>query len=189
MLDVEFIDIDSQLVGADRARARLDAIEAALADMHGPISQVIDDLHHQTDLQFSSLGVAAATPWDPLDPSTVADKTRMGYPTPDWPLVATGELRESALGDGPYDYGVTTEQEAIFGLDMPRNGYNIAALQQFGVPWREVHRRAYVTHDGRHVKAASYMWHLPSRPMIVSTEALAEEGLDRIATHLFYPLI
>lgn len=188
MLDVEVIDIDSHLDGTARARARLHAVEAALEDMHGPLERIIDDLQRQTDLQFDTLGGAAFTPWEPLEASTIASKARARHPFPEWPLVATGELRDSAVGDGPYAYGDVETHEAVFGLDMPRDGYNIAALQQFGVPKREVHRRAYVTHDGRHVGAATYMWHLPSRPMIVSTEALAEAGAEHVAAHIFFPL-
>lgn len=187
MPDVEVLDIDTYTVGLDRARARLHAMEFALENMHDPLSEIIDDLHTQTDEQFASFGLAADTPWEPLEPSTIANKTRMGYPAPGWPLVATGELRESALGHGDHDYGETAESEASFGLEWDRDGWNIAALQQFGVPEREVNRRAYTRSDGTRVRATSYMWHLPARPMLVATERLLSEGSDRIVAHIFQP--
>jgi hypothetical protein len=187
MLDVDIIDIDSHLTGATSARAQLDAIEAALADMHDPLEQIIDDLQHQSDLQFSTLGGAAGTPWDPLDPTTVSNKMKMGYPLPGWPLVATGTLRGSAAGEGPYRYGDVGEQEATFGLDMSRNGYNIAALQQYGVPWREVTQHRHSSRG--HEYTVHYQWHLPARPMIVSTEALADQGARHILAHISMPLL
>lgn len=189
MPDFVMVDVDTALIGRDRAVATLFGIDAALHDMRGPLRGVINDLHRQSDAQFASLGSAAGTPWEPLDPTTVSGKMRMGYPAPGWPLIATGELRESAVGHGPYNYGETSTMSATFGLEMDRDGWNIAALQQFGVPWRRVHRRAYVTRLGHHIKATSYMWHLPSRPMIVSTSALADDGMDRIVAHIWNPLI
>jgi hypothetical protein len=71
---------------------------------------------------------------------------------------------------------------------MDRDGWNIAALQQYGVPWERVHRRAYETKSGHHIKATSYMWHLPPRPMLVATEELLQDGADRIVDHVFNPL-
>lgn len=186
MLDVEIIDIDSHLLGLDAARAQLHAIELGLADMHRPLEGIIDDLERQSDAQFASLGAAAGTPWEELADSTVANKIRMGYPAPGWPLVATGELRESAVGHGPYEYGETLTTEATFGLDMERNGWNIAALQQWGVPWREVTQHRHHK-DGRGY-TVTYMWHLPSRPMLVASEALEKAGADRIVAHIFNPL-
>lgn len=189
MPDFVMVDVDTALIGRDRAVARLDSLDLALHDMRGPLRGVISDLHRQSDAQFASLGSAAGTPWDPLDPSTVSGKMRMGYPFPGWPLVATGALMASAHGTGPYDYGSTADMSATFGLNMPRDGWNIAALQQFGVPWERVHRRAYTTRLGHHIRATSYMWHLPSRPMIVSTQGIADAGMNRIVAHIWSPFL
>lgn len=188
MLGFEIASIDTHCVGLAAADEHLQALEVALRDMHEPLEGIVDDLHHQASAQFATLGMAADTPWDPLDPTTVRDKIRMGYPAPGWPLVATGELRDAAVNGAPYGYGETGMFEATFGLDMERNGWNIAALQQFGVEPRIVNRRAYTTHTGKHVRATSYLWHLPSRPMLVASEGLLHDGADRIAAHIWNPL-
>lgn len=186
MPDVVIIDVESTLIGGDRAELLLDRMQIALEDMHGPLKDIINDLQDQAEAQFASLGVAAGTPWEPLASSTVANKVRSGYPAPGWPLVATGELRESAAGHGPYGYGETADMSATFGLNMDRDGWNIAALQQFGVPWEHVTQHRH--HKDGTTYEVGYMWHLPSRPMLVSSEALEEKGADRIVAHVFAPM-
>lgn len=183
MPEVEIIDIRSQLIGGDLARARLDAMQIALADMRGPIKAIINDMQDQADAQFASLGAAAQTPWAPLALDTIRNKMAAGYPAPGWPLVATGELRESAVGHGPFGYGETSEQEGSYGLNMDRDGWNIAALQQWGVPWEHVTQHRH-RKDGS-MYEVGFMWHLPPRPMLVATEQLLQDGADRIVEHVF----
>jgi ligand-binding SRPBCC domain-containing protein len=71
---------------------------------------------------------------------------------------------------------------------MDRDGWNIPALQQLGVPWRIVNRRAYTTHSGERVAATSYWWHLPARPFWKATDELADEGANRIVAWVYNPL-
>ena len=81
-----------------------------------PIADVIAGLkRNQLDLKFAlerevRLGMEEAAKlaksfvgeempgFDPLAPSTIADKTRKGYPTPR-PLERTGEVRDSIVGE------------------------------------------------------------------------------------------
>jgi hypothetical protein len=189
LTDFEIVDIDTYTVGLDRARLMLHELEAALADMHGVLEDIIGDFHRQTLAQFASDGGVLGEPWEPLEPGTVAEKAASGSLFPEWPLVDTGKMMASATGDGPYSVTDIADQAAALSLDWERDGYNIPLLHQLGVPERLVHRRAYVTRTGKRIRATSYMWHLPSRPFWGFTEALADEGIDRIADHLWGPLL
>lgn len=187
--DFAVIDIDSYTVGFDTARARIREIEAALANMHEPVDEIVKDIHRQTLAQFVSEGAALGDPWEPLEPGTVKDKAAGGALFAEWPLVDTGALMDSASSTtGPFSVSDILDHSATLELDFERDGWNIAALQQLGVEPRMVHRRAYVTHEGTHVRATSYEWHLPARPYWEATEALGEEGLEHIAVHIFQPL-
>lgn len=188
--DFEILDIDTYTVGLDAAQRMLHELEAALADMHGPLEEIVEDFHRQTLAQFVSEGAVLGDPWDALEESTVAEKASTGALFPEWPLVDTGRMMESATSnEGPYSVGEIGDEQATLSLDWERDGYNIPLLHQLGVPRRMVHRRAYVTHTGKHVAATSYMWHLPSRPFWGVTDALADEGIDHIAAHLWGPLL
>jgi len=189
MATFELIDIDTHLIGYTAAKTRIHWMEHALDDMHGVLEGIVGDVHRQTLEQFVSEGAALGDPWEPLDPSTVQDKTLAGAAFPDWPLVDTGEMMDSATtSDGPYSVGDTLEHEAWLSLDMDRDGWNIPALQQLGVPWRIVNRRAYTTHSGERVAATSYWWHLPARPFWKATDELADEGANRIVAWVYNPL-
>lgn len=181
------VEIDSHWEGLDLAQARLDAMAAGLDDMHAPLDGIVEDIHRQTFEQFVSHGSALGHPWDPLEPSTVANKARAVNLFPDWPLVATGALMDSASGDGPFSIGETGAHEATLSLDWTRDGWNIPALHQEGVPWEIVNRKAYTTRRGHHVKATSYWWHLPARPFWEATDLDESEGADRIVAHVFSP--
>ena len=187
MAVVEFGTIETHLVGWAPAEARLLAIEHALEDMREPLEQIEGDIHRQTLAQFVSEGGALGDPWAPLDPSTVRDKTAAGDLFPGWPLVATGKMMDSATSStGPYSGGETLEHQAWMTLNWERDGWNIPALHQLGVPWREVTQHRH-RKDGS-TYTVSYLWHLPSRPFWEATDELADRGADRIADHVFVPL-
>lgn len=174
---------ESHLEGGARASAEIELMEHALADMHDVLKDIVADIHRQTLAQFASEGAALGDPWTPLDPSTIAEKERSGAPFPDWPLVDTGKMMDSATSsDGPYSVGDTMEHEAWLSLDWERDGYNIPLLHQVGVPWRLVTARRHRADGTTHL--VSYMWHLPSRPFWQATDALADEGADRIVAHV-----
>lgn len=62
--------------------------------------------------------------WSPLAPSTVAEKTRLGYAPPDRPLLRTGAMRASI------EYRVSVGQhhgDAMIGSDSP-----VAVAQELG---------------------------------------------------------
>lgn len=182
-------DIDMYTFGLAEADLTLIEIRRALENMHEPLEQIIRDMERHTLAQFESRGWESGDPWAALDPSTVAEKERHGAPFPDWPLVDTGAMMESATSPvGPYSEGATLRSEAWMGVDWERDGWQIPALHQEGVPWELVHRRAYVTRDGRHIPATSYMWHLPARPIFTLTDTLVEEAEDQIVAHIFNPL-
>ncbi|MGH3415433.1 MAG: hypothetical protein ACRDSS_03100 [Actinocrinis sp.] len=186
----EIVDIDQHTVGLKEAHATIARMSHALDDMHGVLASIVEDVHRQTLAQFVSEGAALGDPWAALDPSTVAAKTTAGYGLPDWPLVATGQMMDSATSDsGPYSVGDVAEHEAWLSLDWERDGWNIPALHQTGVPWEIVHRRAYTTRTGEHVSGTSYWWHLPARPFWEATDRLADEGAEKIARWvMFNPL-
>lgn len=187
MPEVTIVDADTHLYGATRAIASLDMMDHALDDMHGVLEGIVSDIHRQTLTQFASEGAALGDPWTPLDPSTVAEKEHEGAPFPDWPLVRTGEMMDSATSSsGPYSVGDTLEHEAWLSLDWERDGWNIPLLQQMGVPWRSVTARRHRA-DGT-VHLVTYMWHLPSRPFWEATDRLADEGADRIVAHVMNPI-
>lgn len=188
---VEIGTIDTQLVGwTPGADDRLEAIEAALEDMHRPLVEIRDDVYDHTLEQFASWGAESGDPWEHLAPSTIAEKSAHHYPAPEWPLVATGELMDSASTEtGPFSEGEVLTSEAWIGVDWERDGYQIPVLHQEGVPWEVVHRRAYTRSDGTDVKATSYLWHLPSRPIFTVTDELADQGLDHIVAYVFNPIL
>ena len=178
---VEYVEVDAHLYGEGEARAQIEWMEHALDDMHGVLEGIVDDIHRQTLNQFLSEGSLLGTPWDALEPSTVTEKAAGGDLFPAWPLVASGAMMDSATSNsGPFSVGDVLEHSAELSLDWERDGWNIPALHQLGVPWRMVHRRAYVTRTGDQVDATSYMWHLPSRPFWEATDHLSDEGADRI---------
>lgn len=179
---VEIIE-DARLEGAAHAAAEIALMDHALSDMHDVLDGIIRDIHRQTLAQFASEGAALGDPWSPLAPSTVAEKTREGAPFPDWPLVRTGQMMDSATSsDGPFSVGETMEHEAWLSLDWERDGYNIPLLHQLGVPWRMVTARRHRADGTTHM--VSYMWHLPARPFWEATDALADDGADRIIAHV-----
>lgn len=187
MPEVEIIDITSQLFGVTEAKAQLEWMEHALDDMHGVLEGIVGDIHRQTLAQFVSEGAFLGDPWEALDPSTVKDKTMAGDLFPDWPLVASGEMMDSATSnEGDFSVSDVMEHEALLTLDWERDGWNIPALQQLGVPREWVHRRAYVTSTGKHVKATAYWWELPSRPFWEATDHLEDEGADRIVAWVMF---
>lgn len=184
--EFQIIDIDSYTVGIDAARARIHSMQAALKDMHEPLKQIVDEMYTSTREWMDSWGDGT---YDPLSPSTIANKTRMGVDDPTRPLFQTGELLESAsTGEGPYSVHDLGGMEAWIGVDWERDGWNIAALHQTGVPWRIVHRRGYFRRDGKYVSATSYLWHLPSRPIYHVDEALLEAAADEIVEHVWNPM-
>lgn len=188
MPTVELVEVDTHVYGLAEVKAQLHWTEHALEHMHEPLDDIVDDIHRQTLAQFLSEGAALGEQWTPLDPSTIAQKAAGGDAFPAWPLVASGAMMDSASSDhGPFSVGDVLEHEAWLSLDWERDGYNIPALHQLGVPWRIVNRRAYTTRSGEHVKATSYWWHLPSRPFWEATDELADEGIDRIADWLWGP--
>lgn len=186
MLAFEMVDIETHTIGLGAANARLESTEMALHDMSEPLHQIVDDMYAHTRNWMDSWGDGT---YDPLEPSTVADKLRLGYTDPTRPLYGTGKLLESASTPaGPYSLHDTAQMEAWIGVDWNRDGWNIPALHQTGVPWELVHRRAYVTRTGKSVRATSYMWHLPQRPIFTIDEALMRAGGEEILAHIHNPL-
>lgn len=184
-VEFEMVDVDSHFVGRTEAKARLDAMSAALANMHEPLAGIIRAMERHTVAQFESRGGASGDLWEALEPSTIREK--MGHPDPEWPLVASGALMESATSPiGPYSEGATLNSEAWIGVDWQRDGWQIAALHQEGVPWREVTQHRH--HKDGSAYQVSYMWHLPSRPIYTITDELVDDGADRIIAHIYNPL-
>jgi hypothetical protein len=182
---VTIVDIEAHCVGLDRADFLLDHMFAALEDMSGPIGRIEDDMYAHTAQWMMSEGDGSYTP---LEASTIRNKIRMGYPDAGKPLFATGALYASASTKaGPYSLHDVGRTEGFIAVDWERDGWNIAALHQYGVGEELVHRRAYVTRAGHHVPATSYMWHLPARPIFTITEALVALGDDHIVDHVFQP--
>jgi hypothetical protein len=185
-MSVALVEIDTHVFGLPSAEAQLAWIEHALADMHEPLEGIVEDIHRQTLAAFTSEGSIIGEPWEQLDPSTVKDKTREGFPFPDWPLVATGEMMDSASSNsGPYSVGATYEHQAWLSLDWERDGWNIPALHQLGVPWRLVTQHRH--HKDGSAYTVTYWWHLPSRPFWKATDYLADEGIDRIEDWIWGP--
>lgn len=183
--EFEMVDVDSHWVGRTEAQARLDAMSAALENMHEPLAGIMRDMERHTLDQFETRGGASGDLWEALEPSTIREK--MGYPDPSWPLVRTGELLESATSPvGAFSEGATLDSQAWMGVDWERDGWQIAALHQEGVPWREVTQHRH-RKDGS-VYEVTYLWHLPARPIFMITEELVSEGADRIVAHVWNPL-
>ena len=184
----EMVDIDTHWVGAAEADRTIDAMIDALGNMHDVVEGIRDDMYRHTLAQFESRGGVSGSVWDALDPSTVAEKQAAGSLTPDWPLVRTGELLESATSPiGEYSGTEVLRSEAWIDVDWQRDGWQIPVLHQEGVPERLVHRRAYTRSDGVKVSGATYLWHLPARPIFTITDELVDKGADRIIAHVFNP--
>lgn len=186
-MPVEIIDIETHLYGYTAAKLRLAKMEFNLEHMHDVVAGMLDDAAIQTEAQFSSEGVAAGTPWAPLEESTIRSKDREGDPFPEWPLVASGAMMASEVGFGPYTEQEIFDTQAYIGVDWEKEGYQIPALHQEGVAPELVHRRGYTRADGTQVAATSYMWHLPSRPTFLATEKLEDLGAARIEEHVMSP--
>lgn len=185
---VEIATVDTHVFGLTRAEMVLAGIEHRLEHMHEPLESIVDDIHRQTLAAFASEGAAIGSPWDALDPETVSDKTRAGFPFPDWPLVATGAMMDSATSNvGPFSVGETYEHEAWLSLDWERDGWNIPLLQQLGVPRRRVTQHRH--HRDGSQYTVTYWWALPSRPFWKATDTLADEGADRIAEWVMGPVM
>lgn len=187
-VDFAVVDVDTHIVGLADAKAQLHWMEHALEHMHEPLEGIVDDIHRQTLAQFASEGGLLGDPWAPLDPSTVQDKTRQGDLFPGWPLVATGEMMDSASSStGPFSVGETLEHEAWLSLDWERDGWNIPLLQQLGVEPRQVTQHRH--HKDGTPYTVTYWWHLPSRPFWKATDQLADEGADQISRWVMRPVL
>lgn len=180
--DITIIDIESYCLGLHEAEDRLDAMIAALDDMHGPLGEILDDFHHHTAQWMLSSGDGT---YPPLEASTIRNKVASGSPFPGLPLFETGALFASAIGDGPFTLEGVGRMEAFEGLDWEKDGYNIAALHQTGVPERLVTQHRHHT-DGTPYEV-TFPWHLPSRPIFTITDALISLGADHIVDHVFQP--
>jgi hypothetical protein len=185
---VEYVDVDTRLLGYAEAHAVLSWMGHALEHMHEPLEGIVGDIHRQTLAQFLSEGEALGDPWDKLADSTIADKAAHGYAFPEWPLVASGKLMDSATSShGPYSRDGILEHEAMLELDWERDGWNIPLLHQLGVPRRLVTQHRH--HKDGSEYTVSYLWHLPSRPFWEATEELADEGADRIVDWVMGPIL
>jgi hypothetical protein len=184
--EIGYLDLD--VAGGTTARAQLHWMEHALDDMHEVLEDIVGDIHRQTLAAFASEGAAIGDPWAALDPDTVQDKSRSGDAFPAWPLVATGEMLDSATSNtGPFSVGETLEHEAWLSLDWERDGWNIPLLHQLGVERREVTQHRHHK-DGTEYQV-TYWWHLPSRPFWKATDRLADEGADTIARWVMRPVM
>lgn len=181
MPELAEVDIYEYCVGLDDALASLEGMDAALHDMHGPLETTMGAFHTHTREWIESAGEGT---YDPLSPSTLREKERLGFP-PD-PLIRSGELLESAAGHGPFSYGDVLDMEGEFGLEWLKDGYNIAALHQSGVPWREVTQHRHSRRDG-HEFTVHFLWHLPARPIFEIDDGTVDTGADAIIEHVLAP--
>lgn len=91
---------------------RVDVIPPAVGPQIGAM------LSRNVRRQFSTKGVYQGTPWKPLKPSTIADKTRKGFPAPN-PLVRTTRLKMSLVGR-PMGIEKYTRKTMRFGSPLRR---------------------------------------------------------------------
>jgi hypothetical protein len=184
---VTIVDIETHCLGLDRMQARLDEMIAAFDDMAPPIRKIEDDMYAHTAEWMSSSGDGS---YAPLEESTIRNKIRMGYPDAGKPLFASGALFESASTPvGPYSVHDVARTEGFIAVDWERDGWNIAALHQYGVGEELVtqHRHRTLKDGTREEYTVTFPWHLPARPIFTITDALVSLGADQIVDHIFQP--
>lgn len=117
------LDISAWPAFLERQRAALPAaMAAALTAIGASAAGVAREKIGHYQPAADGLGLGFAFPeWEPLAPSTLAEKERLGYAPPDNPLLRTGELRSSI------SYFTDGARLMVFGTADP-----IAVYQELG---------------------------------------------------------
>lgn len=132
---------------------RIQVLLDQLENMDVSLREATDVLYEHTRQRFEDWG---AGEWPQLAESTVIRKRSQGFPEPERPLFATGDLFESASSAyGPYSLRIIEPHRAIITVDWELDGAQIPALLSSG----------NVEQGG----------HLPARPIWPHDHTLTEE--------------
>lgn len=128
----------SPVRGSQRLKRRLDIIRQSAADVVADRDNAIKNLLLRRNLERFDRGVDPdEVAWEPLQNATVRKKARLGYPTPERPLFATGFLRKSiGIIRGNATFAVATGAGFRIGITNPDAGYGRFHQQGSGVPQR-----------------------------------------------------
>jgi hypothetical protein len=123
-----------QSTGASQILAGLALHEARAADIGERLEAASDLIYEETKHRFDTEGDGE---WPPLAESTVASKESAGYGEPSKPLVAEGNLFESATSPyGPYSQRIRTDnaeaQQIVMLVDWENDGWQIPVVQTEG---------------------------------------------------------
>lgn len=160
-------------IESDNLERALENFQASLADNSAALAAIADDLREMVGQQFATEGRAGGTPWAELAPSTLrrSRRRRAGI------LYSTGALLGSfgVLG-APGHVEELDRQSLLFGSRLPyalfhQTGTGIG----FGQTQLPVSRGRKPSGRGRA---------LPMRPLIVMTEARAEQWVEIVRSHI-----
>lgn len=124
------IGLSTKIVGLSKIVDTL----TAWADYHGHnevrLEEATNLLYRFTREKFDTLG---AGDWAPLAESTIIRKESQGFPDPERPLFASGDLYESATSPyGPYSVLLIEEGRALVQVDWDKDGIQIPTLHSQG---------------------------------------------------------
>lgn len=100
--------------------------------MRPVLREMRDAFYRHTARWLESFGAGT---WDPLAEPTIRQKTREGWPEPDRPLFASGDLFRSATSPtGPYSAQAETDHSITVLIDWANDGYQIPVVLSEGSP-------------------------------------------------------
>lgn len=109
-------------------------------------ASILDEMREQVDSQFASEGGRGSGGWAPLAASTIAFKSRMGYPLEI--LHRTMALRNSLTEIAPGSIGVVGPKSMIFGSAIPYGHFHQSGTRKMPrrrpVDFTEADRQKYV---------------------------------------------
>jgi hypothetical protein len=144
--------------------ARLDALTVALRDMSGALERATDVVYEHTRQWYETAG---GETWPPLAESTIQRKASEGYPDPERPLFAEGNLFESATSPyGPYSFRIIEPHRAVIGVDWEQDGWQIPVVLAAGND-----------QDGGNIPARP-IWHVDDELRAALEDVLAGDVLD-----------
>lgn len=160
------MDVEFDPAGWQDARRRLQEMKTRAQNLIPAWNELLDWWAKQNRAHFATRGERWRTPWAPLAESTIAEKTRLGYPLD--PLVRTGQMRSHLTGR-PLGFERLSQTSVTAGTRLQRAVFHQRGTRH--MPRRPLVNAAQVTRE-QAATAAVRSWIVSGHATVNPTEAL-----------------